>query len=308
MGGLYNPPVVSDSEGLYLIRHSATQLSVWLKQKKNKYVVYDVRRDDNVSRNVSVWRIFNAKVTDIVEVNPITNRTEVNPLTITLDPVQWEYAFLINGAPDFFGGYHGDEQVQSVLFIVDGKAIASDASLLTSALCNRFELVQHTICYDPNDGVTKAGDMYVRHIWTKDGLQLKFKFVWANNYALGSCYGAMLPCLRGATTTTKCRLINGDANDTTIYDISTTEHGRPGADVKGIELWNDTNNLGMALEFEDMSWFNNGADTTARGLWVTDSASYNKVYPARIHAATTSAVTAGEEWTLSAFYRIFFND
>lgn len=283
---------------LYCIRKSSARYEIWKRAFGNRWVVYEIWNNITAEENKNSWRIYKARVTTINEQTPLNSQTESNTIQLVNDGAQWEYAIMLENAPDFFGGFHGDEQVQNVLFIVDGKPF----TLATKAF-NRFEMVQHTICYDPIDSTTKVGDMYVRHIWTTEGFQLKFKFVWSVSRVVVNAYAAMIPALRGATVSTKCRLIDSPIT----HDISVTPHTRPAGDTYGMELWNDTNDVGIAVEFDDLSWFNGYQKSNTRGIWVSDSVNYNKIYPTRIHSdpAFTENVVAGDEWTASAKIRIF---
>lgn len=286
---------------IYCIKRSDYRYEIWMKNFNNKWVVYEVWRNITAGDNKDSWRVYKARVTEIAEVTPLLGTTESNPIELVSEGSQWEYAIRPQGAPDFFGGFHGDEMMQKVIFIVDGKP-KSISSLANMAL-NRFEMVQHTYCYHPTDGTTKLGDMYVRHIFTLDGFQLKFKLLWSANVTIENAYGAMLPANRSSQVSTQCRLV--DRPNT--HNISVTPHERPGGNSYGMELWNTSNNLGMAVEFDDLSWFNNYAQSGNRGVFVSDSQYYNKVYPARVFSdsANLETVEPGDVWELSARYRIF---
>lgn len=286
-----------DSEsGVFVQQTSAITFSVWIKQPENKWAVYTIKRYTDIPTNVDVWRLYDVRLYDYVDGKTPETFFKQNQIDLTVPDSQWEYAITINGAPDFFGGFHGDEKLQEVLFMVDGKSVTMN----TTFSCSRFEMVQHTICYDPTNGTTKAGDMYVRHIFTSEGLQLKFKFVWAAPFTVGASYAAMIPAKRGAGFTTKARYIE----QATIQDISATGHAAPGANTYGVELWNDTTNASLGVEFDNVGWFNGFVKSGSSGMWIADVAQYNKAYPTRIIAPNSETVTTGTVWELSAKYRI----
>jgi hypothetical protein len=162
-------------------------------------------------------------------------------------------------------------------------------------------MVQKTICYNPLDGTTKMGDMFVRHIFTPEGLRIKWKFVWAASITVNTSYGGMLPTKRNQTNGIHFARF---ADDLTVNDVSLTPHSRPGMNTTSIEVYNNGNSLSARLTL-DVKFFNNYAASVSKGIWVTDDANYNKVYPTRVHSSTTASVTAGDVWECDAFYEFF---
>lgn len=294
------------TQKVWLVKISDIEFEVWYRQPNNKWVVYDVKRTIDVSIKVDVWRIYLVSVCTIKHDNPLINATKINPIPLTVAGSQWEYAFTIQGAPDFFGGFHGDEMLQgNPLWIVDGKPLSSSALAPSSQVCNRFEMVQFTKCYNPSNEVSTAMLMNVRHIFTKDGFDLKFKGQFNNTYTMATSYAGMFPVIRSADVSTKFRY----SDSATVLSCATSAHGNDtGSNTFGLEVWNDKNNIGMKIEFDrNETFFNNFTNSGGRGLWLTGDVNYNKIYPTRIFTSQSEAVTIGTSyWEMSsAKYRIF---
>ena len=284
----------------YLIYLSASQYEVWYPMTSGKWGVFAFYRDVDAGIKKDSWRISNVRVCDLKESDPLTTRTESNTIMLTSANSQWEYAFLPEGAADFMGGFHGDEILQNILFAMDGKPITLDSTINRKLSGYSFEMVQLTYLYDPLNPATKLADMYCRHIISKDGVRVKFHNDWKVNRNMSTSYAGMLPALRSATTTTKGRFMD----EPIVRDISTTSHGRPGKISLGAELWNDTNNISMSVEFDDDKFFDGWQFTTPlRAMWITDNAAYNKVYPTRINGVI-EPVVSGDVWEASFIYKI----
>lgn len=286
----------------YVVYKTSTLYEIWKETRSGKWVVYEVFRHTDVAINVDAWRIFRARVTNISENNPLLGMTESETIYLTSDNSQWEYAITPEGAPDFTGGFHGDEILQSVLFLIDGKPINFNDSL--SRKIDRMEMVQHTVAYDPQTPANKLADIYTRHIFTDEGVRVKFKIQWTAARTIITAYAGMLPALRSATTTTKGRFLDKP----TVFDISVAGHSKPGDKTYGAELWNDANNISMAVEFDDERWFGDYIGTVpSRVLWISDSSYYNKVYPTRV-AQNPEVVKTGDIWEASFLYRFDCRD
>jgi hypothetical protein len=286
-----NKTLINDSDKIFLENVGSLHFAIWVKLPPSKWAVYEFYRHVDTSINVDVWRLGSAYTCD-----KLFDRT--NQIMLTAYNSQWEYATVPQGAPDAFGGYHGDEKIQSILFLIDGRQ--NFLSQVYGKSITRLEIVQHTICYNPIDGTTKLGDMYSRHIFTKNGIQLKWKMVWSGTATIVSAFGGMLPALRGSTTTTKGRLLEFP----TVYDVSASSHSNPSADTFGADLWNDSNNVALGVEFDDLSFFNGFINTSGAGVQISNNPSYNKIYPKRINSSS-EIVNAGDTWRLSANYRIY---
>lgn len=291
---------------VWLTKISDTEFEVWYKRPNNNWVVYNIRRTVDVGMKLDVWRVYLLSVCNLNAENPLINSTKINPIPLTVAGSQWEYAFTIQGAPDFFGGYHGDELLQgNPLWIIDGKRLADSALAPSSRECNQFEMVQFTKCYNPSNNLSTAMLMHVRHIFTKEGFDLKFKGQFNNSYTMSTSYAAMLPIIRSTNVSTKFRY----SDSATIHSVANAAHGNDtGSNTFSLELWNDINNISMKLEFDrNEPFFNNFINSGGRGVWVSGDPNYNKIYPTRIFTSQSELVTIGATyWELgSAKYRIF---
>jgi len=296
---------MANNDRIYIIKISDTEFEVWYRQPSNKWIVYDVKRIIDAGIKVDVWRINLLSVCTINASNPLIDSTKVTTIPLTVEGSQFEYAFTISGAPDFFGGFHGDEILQgNPLWIIDGKLLTDSALAPSSRVCNRLEMVQFTKCYNPSNEVSCALLMHVRHIFTNDGFDLKFKGQFNNSYTMATSYAAMFPIIRSADVSTKFRY----SDQAIVLDCSIASHGNDtGSNTYSLELWNDTNNIAMKLEFDrNEPFFNSFTNSGGRGVWVSGDASYNKIYPTRIFTSQSESVTIGTTyWEMaSAKYRV----
>ena len=275
-----------NSQKVFIQYVNADLFTVWLKPVGSRWVFYNIAKYSDIPTNVDVWRIRSAYVSDLNVESPIGSMgaNRVNPLLLTNENSQWEYAIRPQGAPDFMGGFHGDEILQNVLFLADGKAIS-----LQGLECSHFEMVQDTKIYNPTDGTTELADLNIRHIWTPEGLNLKMEINWTSGVTLDSAYFSMIPLLRGDALTSRLRYA-----DTAIeHNIGSSGHAIAGRNTYGVDIYNHTTKLGINAELES-DWFNGYANTD-RGVWVSDAAQYNKVYMTRVNDSMVT-VPAGDVW------------
>lgn len=294
---------ISNDTYVYFEKKSSVVAYLWYKPTpSDKWMQFEMRRMVDAAIKQDVWRINNFRMGDLPGLTP--GGFFASPLLPMENNIQWEYAIKIDTAPDYFSGYHGYEQVQLVNFFVDGKQFDFNAMAVDQMVTGKIiEIIQKTFCLDPTDTVTKVGEMNVRHIFTQDGLRVRGRFDWVAARTITVAYAGMLPAKRAATVgTTTCRFLD----DPTIYDISVTPHSKPAKNTYGVSLWNSGDNFSTGVEFNDLAWFNNYAKSGNSGMWVTDSAPYNKVYPARVLLGQTEAVTNGTKWDFDFSYRFFY--
>jgi len=298
---------IDNTQKIYIERNSSSRFSIWHRPAGGKWTRYEFVHYLTASTSIpnqDVWRLSKVEVGDIPSQDlSVKGTAMVGTIYAPCVPdVQWEYAIQPQGEGDFMGGYHGDEILQAVTWLYDGVSINVTGLTTANIACNRFEMVQHTFLYSPADHTTKYAEMFVRHIFTADGLELKWELRWSASVTVEAAYGAMLPAFRQDIYSSKCRFLDFP----TVYDISTTTFAvNPYRDTYGIELTNaHSNRLLMSVEMLDLSFFNGYANAVGRGLWVTNDASYNKVYPSRVYAGT-EAVTNTTIWKCDAKYKIF---
>ncbi|ADU30372.1 hypothetical protein [Evansella cellulosilytica] len=279
---------------------NASLFAVWIKPHKSRWIFYNISKHTDVSINVDVWRIVSVWVSDLNVDSPVgsAGANRVNPVNLTISNSQWEYAIRPIGAPDFMGGFHGDELLQNVLFLADGKSVS-----LQGLECNKFEIVQDTLLFDPTDGTTELAKVNVRHVFTPDGLRLISKIKWTNSTTIDLAYASMLPLQRGATITNRFRYIDKAVE----HAIGSTGHGVPGENSYGLDIYNTNNKLGINMEIKP-SWFNNYEHAEGRGIRVSDASQYNKVYPTRVHSTTPEQVSEGDVWESDSFIEIWYKE
>ncbi|MFI6393506.1 hypothetical protein [Nonomuraea sp. NPDC050540] len=280
-----------DTSGLYVERLGPRQLMVWTREPGHLWIRYDLRHFTDTAKRMDAWRI-----------QEITAVRQAGPPPATAEGIQlataaaYPYAIKPAGAPDHFGGLHGDELLRSLLFLVDGRAAVPSGILQMG----EFELAQDTQVLDPAvEAPTVLGDMNVRHIFTAAGLRIRWVLRWRAARAIEYAYGAMLPAVRADGVTTRFRYLDQAIE----HKIGTPGHRVPPADSYGAELYNTVNGATMSVEVEP-GFFNGYAQSDGRGVWVYDGDKYNKVYPTRVSKPGSEQVAPGDIWRLDAVYRI----
>lgn len=147
------------------------------------YTKYDFLHTVNRSINADVWRVGYAyHVDDSFAIDyPLTTAGE------------WECAIKLDGRDDFSGGYaHGDEVMNNILFVVDGKPV-DITTITTMTSFDDLCIVEDSDLYDPANHTTVYAKHGSEHHFTVDGLTIRqtIKFVLAETVL--TAYLAMLP-------------------------------------------------------------------------------------------------------------------
>ena len=159
------------------------------------YILYLMYHFVDVSNNSDVWQIYNAYQVD-------DNFDYANRKTLTITG-EWECAIHLNGRDDFSGGHtHGDEMMQSVVFLKDGVPVTiSDFSTLTP--CNDLRIIRSSTMYDPADHTTAIAEHGVEYVYTSGGVTIEQSLKWLVAEQLTNCFLCMcLPNVMRATRTT----------------------------------------------------------------------------------------------------------
>ncbi|MFI6299161.1 hypothetical protein ACIBEJ_46750 [Nonomuraea sp. NPDC050790] len=280
-----------ESDGLYVERRGERQIMVWTREPGHLWIRYELRHFTDPAKRMDAWRL--QEITAVRQAGPPPATAEGIRLATA---AAYPYAIKPAGALDHFGGLHGDELLQNLLFLLDGRAALPSG--VTAA--GEFELTQDTQVLDPaQEAPTVLGDVNVRHIFTASGLRIRWVLRWRAARVIEYAYGAMLPAVRADTVTTRFRYLDQAVE----HGIGAPGHRAPPADSYGAELYNTVNGLTMSVEVEP-GFFNGYAQSDGRGVWVYDGDTYNKVYPTRVSKPGAEQVAPGDTWHLDATYRI----
>lgn len=275
---------------------------IWIKPKGCQWVGYKFVRDLIPEGRRDLWRVVNATIFEIDTNRPKDGYNITNEFPVTTSRGGWEYVFRRPDRVDFSGTEHGNELLQTLSASINGKVVALPEGI---SYANRFEVCQHTTIYDAGaTGETNflsdviLGEMYVRHIWTGESLQVKFEFEWAITGEIHTAFAMMFPVLRD-NVATKGRFLDAP----TTYSLP-HGHSQPGKNSYGVETWNDTNKLGMKLEFNNLDWFQGFSKTNGRGIWFVNQSTHNKIYPTVTSGGLRIDVSAGDVWRADGTYDI----
>lgn len=154
------------------------------------YVNYNLVHSVYADRNCDTWRLSMAYGLD--------NNLE-NEYPLTPHGAEWDMALKISGRADFIGGYnHGDEVYTVVSMKIDGKS--TDMQCLEAITpFNEIIVTVESQGFDPNDSVTEALKHYKEYTINENGVTLKQRVEWLNDYTVAASYMAMMPPLKSLT-------------------------------------------------------------------------------------------------------------
>ena len=295
---------LSSEKQIYVVKVSDDRLRVWIPHTSTDWIRFEMRRYTNAGIQLDAWRLNTVYTFSTPSsVDPFDSYLiERGPsLAWTTQGSNFEYGIRLAGRPCFFGGQRGDEQHQSIAVRFDGHPVDFPGGLRSGEVITGpwFEVVQHTVMFDPADQSQKVGDMHTRYTFSAEGLRLEWDFTWHGDYPVSLAYGAMFPATRSPQTAAAFQFMD----DETVYDISYPGHRAPGKNSRGLRMFGSENDWEFTLEISS-GFFNGYKYTNGRGLWVYDGEAYNKVYPTRVYSPFTEHVRAGDTWSLSATYRL----
>lgn len=297
----YGATTAGSADALYVEKVNDAQVRIWLHTPGHRWIRYTLRRYTTVAKRLDAWRIDMIHAVSVPTDAPESGfaYTELQLTT----PGNYEYAFQLHNGTTHFGGSHGNEKLSGYLLMVDGRSVPV-SQLAMIGPCARFELAQDTVMFDPDIATeTPIVDMHSRHVFTPSGLDVRWDLEWLAGRTVKAAYGAMLPAIRDPQVTTRFRYVDRAVD----YDIGATDHNAPPRDSYGVEMYNTTNGLSLAVEIEP-EFFDEYRSSAGHGIWVYDGAAYNKVYPSRVYPTTTADVSPDHEWHLSARYRAHFRE
>lgn len=285
----------SDDKIYYEFLSDYSIIRIFMKTKRdNTYLGYQLRKMTGFDHEV--WRLRAVKA---YEKDDRDQFTEIYSDTLIHEASEWECAIKEKGMPDFVGGStHGDEFMESIIFIVDGVPYTNAYHLHGD--CKEFKAIRKTKLYrcNSNKGV-HIGDHYVEYTFSKNEIIIDNRVDWKVDTTCGISYLCMLGArrLNGTTQITSNGLKHGDGR---ILDISNEGHANTGI-TKGCRkayAWNNGDGLKTMMSVEILE--NNFFDTF--NFKFDNRADYNKFYFDQ--CGDNFPVTNGDIWFNKALYKI----
>ena len=285
----------SDDKIYYEFLSDYSIIRIFMKTKRdNTYLGYQLRK--MTGSDHEVWRLRSVKA---YEKDDRDQFTEIYSDTLIHEASEWECAIKEKGMPDFVGGStHGDEFMESIIFIVDGVPYTNAYHLHGD--CKEFKAIRKTKLYrcNSNKGVHIA-DHYVEYTFSKNEILIDNRVDWKVDTTCGISYLCMLGArrLNGTTQITSNGLKHGDGR---ILDISNEGHENTGI-TKGCRkayAWNNGDGLKTMMSVEILE--NNFFDTF--NFKFDNRAEYNKFYFDQ--CGNDFSVKNGDIWFNKALYKI----
>ena len=154
-----NLNVFNKNEVLDLIKNNAANgrdakciktgknLEIYVPSKtSSNYIRYSYNRIDDNNINMHQWRVLKTYLVD----------KSFNVIFDFDGQTEWEGAILEQGASDFIGGFHGDENYVFLSVLIDGKEYDINGDDFNVDVKNEIRIVNNSIlnrCNTPNDNV-----------------------------------------------------------------------------------------------------------------------------------------------------------
>lgn len=281
-------------------------LCIYMKTKeKNSYLRYkfvklsaDYDANDS-SSNYDIWRL---RGVEIFTKNSDNTFTKAYENTLIHEASEWECAIKETGKPDFVGGStHGDEFLDSITFIVDGK-FYTEVSSLNGVICKELRIIRKSKLYRANENSsTHIADHYVDYLFKNNEITIDNRVDWKVDTNCGISYLCMLGArrLNGTTQITNKGIKQGDGS---ILDLSNEGHTNTASTKRCTKayLWNDGSNGGlnvaMSVEILDNNFF------PKFNFKFDNRSEYNKFYFDQ--CGLDFNVKTGDIWYNKALYKI----
>lgn len=268
------------------IEGSASEgLNIFLPTKVG-YIRYAFVHTVSESLHADVWRIHRAYAVD----------DSFNDRFLLTTTGEWEMAVHLPSRADFSGGYaHGDEIMESITFIVDGK-ITDITALTNRTEFNRIEIIQDSDVYDPNDSTTifaKHGSKHIFDSKMNDHIVIEQALKFTSSQTMTTCYMAMFPPAK-VTTNAYYEDINFKDTLITTYPIVVDE---------AREVTIHSEDVGFIARFSIPKTVETSNLTSGNHLKIHDNggSDYNKCYYTLCGDAN---VVANEVWKTQTNYNL----
>lgn len=252
----------------------------------NCYIEYDFIHTVDESIKCDCWRLDRCVVTDMNH-NEVIEAVNSGP--------EWEMAIHLADRTDFIGGgAHGDEEMTSISFYVDGKYY-SEPSEISEAEFREFKVLEVSTGYDPNDDSTEVLTHYKEYNFTNTGIKLNQKVLWLTEESLDSgSYLGMLPAHKTSnnTTFTDAYFDNVDYQLTSISDVTYP------VTVTGATKIATVGTTSSFMGEMTIDNYPNVTNSSGGYVLLTDNSSdvYNKAY---FVIAMSDTVTQNEIWSVT---------
>ena len=206
-----------------------------IRTEKSKYIF---KRVTDNSINVDAWRLYQGMLTDSTGDYTMWNNSDA------------EGAIQIVGEEDFVCGYHGDEKVDTINIIIDGKPI--DMANNYNIEFDVMTILSTSRVYHCNTSASAGTQAFTRNKTIKiekDKVTISNRFKCLEDLVINRASIALFQCNKASNGKT---LINkfSNNNDLVLYDIPTTADGAmPSAskDITEVTFYSDFGEITVKL-------------------------------------------------------------
>lgn len=259
------------------------------------YIRYELSHVVDAASNADNWRLQKIYLCD----------GNFEPTMQITTAGEYEMAIQLEGRADFIGGsLHGDEKLTGISVFVDGRVTAIN-SLSELTRFSNLRIVESTNMYDPANSVTHVAVHGKEYTFDHRGLTLRQLIEWKGTYKIIQSYMTMFPVIRGNDSISSKQITDAYYcdGDYKVYDVkSTTSAGYvKHKNAKKACIYGDTSGVFATVTVNEYPKLMTGGTT----FFVSDSATYNKLYFGILPEAESYNTTAGERWVSETNFDIF---
>ena len=270
-------------QGLMILKKCGNHSNLFLGQLYSRVVKSSI--------NSNTWRLSYLIVMERVG----------NCFSICREPIvycnhEWECAIQEEGAADFCGGTaHGDENMVTMVALLDGKKLDLSSSFIITGRC--LEALEQSIlnrCDTPGENIMNH---FKKYIITPEELKVNQTLEFIETINIVSSYLEMCPVQRAYTP---YAYIEGNL---AVNDVSTSEHNRPSITGHNGTFMEWGDNFSIRLKIESDANYDGGYIFISN----SDSPAYNKIYYS-IAGTGPTTIDAGTKITVTNTYNYNYNE
>ena len=148
----------------------------------NGYTFYVFKKWIDTSAFSNVWKLWQYGTSD----------KSLNTLFASEENIEWEGVVRESDGAYFIGGYHGDETVQTISFLIDGNVYDSTIKNVENMACDSVKIICFSNIFSCADHTTLLFDRYKVLTFNKDGLNISNRWICKSPVSIGIIYPVMM--------------------------------------------------------------------------------------------------------------------
>ena len=271
------------------VRKTGEIFSIYIPTKNNRYVKYTYEHIVKTDISYDSWRI---KELSIVDVN-------FSPMWVLAPDIEIEGAVEEVGAPDFVGGFHGDEYLLDLSILLDGIDISPNAADFERYV-DEIKIINRSYL-NRADTTTKIFTRYRVNTWNKEkGLIVENKYIVEAPVNINKTHLTMMAINKTYNGKQQVKWARTNYNFEKV-DVSIPFSGTSitpkRKDITYMEIWGEESQLYARIEsvYDKSKYPNHGA-------WMYDFGDRPKAY---FDVTGQTSLKAGDVIECKSIYTIY---